>query len=1641
MIINYEAASEPNRPFVRNKFKPEQFRVKTLAFDSEMFFDSNTVSFSEKKEIIMKLFQPFCLVVALSLFTHSTNAALHKYRAKNPATAAALLTQGGRVIADYGSFQLIEIDTPTLLKADGGAVLDDDLNVIELNAARLNTRDEALQIQRKAVGSFSGKRLHLVQFAGPIKPEWRADLETAGVQIVNYIPNNAYLVYGEADALSAAQSWAAKQDYVQWEGVYLDDYKLQPGAVLKAELTTDNGVSVSKPIPPRTFAIQLVASPSENAGTLQLIDLLKLEPIQQQYDILNYMNVVVRLDQISLQAIAARPEVISIAYYPEPRKFDERQDQIMAGNLTGSAPSGPGYLTWLASKGFTQTQFTASGFGIDLTDSGIDNGTTTPGHFGLYQTGDTNLSSRVIYNRLVGTAHSGSTLSGCDGHGTLNSHIMAGYNNLAGFPNADAAGYHYGLGVCPFVKVGSSVIFDPSSFTSPNYPNLQSMAYNDGARISGNSWGAASAGAYTVDSQSYDALVRDAQPTGSTFATAGNQEMVIVFAAGNNGSGASTVGSPGTAKNVITVGAAENVHSHSSANGGVDAAGNDGCSTPDTGADNANDIIAFSSRGPCTDGRKKPEIVAPGTHITGGVAQNSPPPGGTGSAIACFDGTGVCALTGGGTVGSPDNFFPLGQQFFTTSSGTSHSTPAISGSCALLRQWFINNSLNIPSPAMSKAFLMNSARYMNGVGANDTLWSSSQGMGEVNLGMSFDGAARFMHDELTPEKFTATGQTRTYAGVVADPSKPFRVTVAWTDAPGATSGNAYNNNLDLTVTVGGNTYLGNVFSGANSVPGGTADAKDNAESVFIPAGVSGSFVVTIAAANINSDGVPNEAPTTDQDYALIIYNANLVPTPVISVDQAALTAEGCTPTNGVVDPGETVTIAFPLRNVGSSNTTSVVATLLATNGVTSPSGPQNYGALIAGGSAVSQSFTFTATGTCGTAISPVLQLQDGAVNLGNVSLSLPLGALAITFSENFDGVVAPALPASWGTIASGGEANWVTSTTQGDTLPNSAFSADAATAGVNELDSPSIVVPSAGAQLSFRHSYTTESGFDGGVLEIKIGAGAYTDILAAGGSFVSGGYNATLSGTSNPLTGRAGWSGNSGGFITTVVNLPASAGGQNIQLRWRLGSDASVGATGWFVDTITISAPSCCGSVAAPIAAFTGTPILGGAPLTVVFTDTSFGLITNRFWNFGNGVTTNIIGTSIAATYLTAGSYNVSLTASGPTGSNTLTRTAYVVATNSVINIITNGYTILAESCTNGALDPNEQVTVNFSLRNNGSLSTSNLLATLQASGGLTSPSGPQAYGALASSGGTASRAFSFIPSGTCGSSNIATLQLQDGALNLGTISFVLPLGVFAPSLTENFDAVVAPALPVGWTTATSGAQTLWVISPTTPDTVPNAAFSAEASAVGVNELVSPVIALPAGPAQLTFRNNYNLEASTAPTGFDGGVLEIKIGAGAFTDILSAGGSFVTGGYNRTISSSYSNPLAGRQAWSSTSGGYTNTVVNLPASAAGQSIQLKWRCGTDSSATATGWRVDSISLSTLMCCEDSRPTISAAQLNGAQFQFQLTGRAGSNYIIQASSNLLGNNWISILTNPAPFTFVETNFIGYPMRFYRAQFGP
>jgi hypothetical protein len=500
-----------------------------------------------------------------------------------------------------------------------------------------------------------------------------------------------------------------------------------------------------------------------------------------------------------------------------------------------------------------------------------------------------------------------------DGHGTINHAIIGGFNNTPDPPGGgtdfeDAAGFQYGLGIAPFVRLGSSRIFNPG-FTFPDHTELTNAAYANGATISSNSWGSRpGTGDYDATSQEYDRLVRDARPaTASDGGQPGNQQMVIVWAAGNSGSGASTLGDTGaTAKNTLVVGASENFNQ----------AGTDGCGVTNNGADDARDVIDFSSRGPTTGNRVKPDIMAPGTHIYGATSQD---PG--------YTGGGVC-----------DPFRPPGQTLYAWSSGTSHSTPAVAGGAALVRQWFLNQGQIAPSPAMTKAYLMNSATWMTGTGANDTLPSNAQGMGRMNLERAFDAVPRILIDQT--QIFDTTGEVHTVTGTIVDGAEPFRVTLAWTDAPGPTFGNAWINNLDLEVTVNDGTgpvlYRGNNFNNDQSQPGGATDPRNNVENVWLPPGATGNFSVTVRASNIAGDGIPNMGDNTDQDFALVIYNAqagvipgqlniSVVLDPDVQLGAGDTTTVRATVTrNGTPEQGKTVTFGTADPSLATVSPTSAV---------------------------------------------------------------------------------------------------------------------------------------------------------------------------------------------------------------------------------------------------------------------------------------------------------------------------------------------------------------------------------------------------------------------------------------------------------------------------------------------------------------------------------------------------------------------------------------------------------------------------------------------------------------------------------------------------------------------------------------------
>lgn len=775
----------------------------------------------------------------------------------------------------------------------------------------------------------------------------------------------------------------------------------------------------------------------------------------------------------------------------------------------------------------------------------------------------------------------------------------------------------------------------------------------------------------------------------------------------------------------------------------------------------------------------------------------------------------------------------------------------------------------------------------------------------------------------------------------------FRVTARDNRAAG---GGVNTADMQVAVTNTGSAFAvtslntSNTFAGATTVTWNIAQTTNtaiNVANVKITLSTNGgtSFSIGLAASTPNDGSELVTLPSLTTHAARVkvealgniffdINNLNFsiipgAPAPVLALDPATLTAENCTGTNNAVDPGETVTCQFALRNIGGASTTNLVATLLATGGVTAPGGAQTYGALAPGGAAGTRPFTFTANGTCGGTITVTLHLQDGAADLGNVTQTIPLGQTATLWSENFDGITAPALPAGWTTAGGGGQAAWFSRTTASDTAPNAMFSANAATIGTNTLVTPAITLPAGSSQLTFRQNYDLESGYDGGVLEIKIGAGAFTDIITAGGSFVAGGYNAALSTSyGNPLGGRSAWTGTSGSFITTTVNLPAGASGQTVQFRWRCATDDSTAGTGWYVDSFAITGPVCC----------VGAPSITTQPQNqTVVTNTPASFFVSAAgtaplgyqWYFNS----NIISGATATNHVIASVQG------GNVGN-------YFVVVSNAISTVTSTVVKLTIAGTNAT-------TVVIS----------------------------QVYGGGGNAGATYKNDFVELFNPTAASVNLSTWSVQYAASSgivwskANLTGSIQPYHYYLVQFGSN--GVVGATLPIA-----------------------DATNAINVSAVN---------------GKIALVNN-----QTALTGAN------PVGTASVVDFVGYG----------------------------TANGYEGTAAAPAGSSANtNSIVRKNGGNTDSNDNAADFTTATPSPRNSAAAANPPPAPAAApgfttlSFASNQFQFTLTGTAGSNYIVQATTNLAMTNWLPVRTGAAPFLFIESNAGTFPQRYYRGKVAP
>lgn len=733
------------------------------------------------------------------------------------------------IIEDYGSFVVINSkdDFISLLKSKKVAVEElKNRTVIGMDSYTFDTQKTLPQLPSKlTITSYSeGKSgLYLLQFIGPIKDSWLKEVESKGIKILHYIPNYAYLIKATTQEIDSVKQLR----FVQWAGIYQPAYKIHPKVKNKTARLKSN----------EKFGILMQIVNSNNIkNTLAAIRNIGCE-IVSSVNVEKFIHLRAYVPADRIEALAVIDDVVWIELMPEYKMLGEREAITAAGqfNVGGTAPYGPGYNSWLIQKGLSG----GAGYVAHIMDDGLDKGDDTN------QIGTAHLD---ILGRISGIFNATHDPKGNStaGHGQINAGIIMG-TPVAG--NYDSSGFLFGVGISPSASIYATKVFSNSGYWDTgiySLTQLVNIAVNGrNVVVSSNSWGASDNGDYSLDSAEFDKLTRDS----NTFVI-GNQELTFVFAAGNDGTGTKTISSPATAKNVISVGASTN----------SDNDGTDGCGVSPSSSDSIKNIADFSSRGPMADNRLGPTVVSVGTHVQG-IASIDPD----------YDGSGVC-----------DKYWPVGQTNYARSSGTSHSTPIVAGAVVLFSEYYQNLTGEKPSPSLVKAALAASADDMAGGddgagGIITNIPNNIQGWGRLNLDNLINDSDKplvnYFKDNDSDTIFGDTGQDYQIVLQSVDISKPLKIALAWTDAPGAASANpVLLNNLDLIVSDGTNTYLGNVFSNGFSISGGTSDSLNTIESVFIENPTAGSYIIQVYAANIAGNGIPGNSDSTDQDFSIVIMN-------------------------------------------------------------------------------------------------------------------------------------------------------------------------------------------------------------------------------------------------------------------------------------------------------------------------------------------------------------------------------------------------------------------------------------------------------------------------------------------------------------------------------------------------------------------------------------------------------------------------------------------------------------------------------------------------------------------------------------------------------------------------------------------------
>ncbi|MBF2062912.1 MAG: S8 family serine peptidase [Calothrix sp. C42_A2020_038] len=575
----------------------------------------------------------------------------------------------------------------------------------------------------------------LIQTSQPLNREQRSQLATLGAEILEYVPENAYICRYEPANLDVIRNLP----FIEWANVYMEGFKLALGLRPGLECNTRNLLDLGD--------IEKTISRQPKEVTVVLHNNVSIDD-----DLKRRLATAVRVnpDDLEFTSNSIRLSVQS-QYLEDLAKIDEIRhiEEHVPPQLFNSVA-----LTVLnADKAHSIGQFEGEGQVVAIADSGFDKGSTEDVHPAF--------TGRVLKLYPLGRA----TSNDPDGHGT----------HVAGSVLGDGFSENMGgaiRGTAPKAKFVLQSVLDARGGLGGLPTDLNSLFkipyQNDGARVHTNSWGAPTAGKYNVSCLQVDRFVWE------------NRDMVICFAAGNDGRDrdangvidSGSIASPGAAKNCITVGATENNRPelskpYSTLNRyRAEPIASDGWSN------NPEGMAAFSSRGPTQNERIKPDVVAPGTVIlsTRSREANIPP----------FYGTSTDPL-------------------YAFLSGTSMATPLVAGCAAVVREYCQKKeNQNNPSAALIKAMLINGAKDIVGQyvpsEAGD-IPNFAEGFGRVDLAATVGPRGENERVIFKDENTTLDTLEEEKLEVEVTADSLLKVTLVWTDFPGE----ALQNDLDLIV--------------------------------------------------------------------------------------------------------------------------------------------------------------------------------------------------------------------------------------------------------------------------------------------------------------------------------------------------------------------------------------------------------------------------------------------------------------------------------------------------------------------------------------------------------------------------------------------------------------------------------------------------------------------------------------------------------------------------------------------------------------------------------------------------------------------------------------------------------------------------